>query len=62
MKQLAQSLFSLLFIATGAIAQERTIKSADVAREGYKDPPEISVKIQNATYRTTITGAIENLT
>ncbi|MBB6239677.1 hypothetical protein HDC90_004335 [Pedobacter sp. AK013] len=49
MKQLAQSLFSLLLIATGAIAQERTIKSTDVAREGYKDPPVTSIQIKDAT-------------
>jgi hypothetical protein len=49
MKQLAQSLFSLLFIATGAITQERTIKSTDVARRGYKDPPIAGVKIKDAT-------------
>jgi len=39
MKELDQSLFSLLFIAPGAILQERTIKSTEVAREGFRDPP-----------------------
>jgi len=42
MKQLAQRWFLLLLIATGAITQERTIKSIDVAKESYKDPPVIS--------------------
>ncbi|NII84295.1 hypothetical protein [Pedobacter sp. SG918] len=45
MKQLTQDLFSLLFIATGAIAKKRTIKSTDVVRKDYKDPPVISFKI-----------------
>lgn len=49
MKQLTQSLFSLLFIATRAIAQERTIKSTDVAGGSYKDPPVTSVQIKDAT-------------
>ncbi|WP_426326811.1 hypothetical protein [Pedobacter sp. R-06] len=49
MKQLAQSLFSLLFIAPGAIKQERTIKSTDVARRGYKDPPVRGIQIKDAT-------------
>ncbi|WP_162799831.1 hypothetical protein [Pedobacter jeongneungensis] len=49
MKQLTQSLFSLMFIATEARAQERTIRSTEVVKEGYKDPPEPGVKIKNAT-------------
>lgn len=49
MKLLMQSLFSSLFIATGAIANDGTIRSAGLVREDYKDPPEPNVKIKNAT-------------
>lgn len=45
MKQLTQSLFSLMFIATRAIAKIRTNKSTEVVGDGYKDPLKSVIKL-----------------
>ncbi|WP_293311058.1 SusC/RagA family TonB-linked outer membrane protein [Pedobacter sp. UBA5917] len=56
MKKLLQSLFILLFIATSAIAQDRTITGTVTASEDGLPLPGVSVKIKGATGGTT-TGA-----
>jgi TonB-dependent starch-binding outer membrane protein SusC len=56
MKKLLQSLFILLFIASSAIAQDRTITGTVTAREDGLPLPGVSVKIKGATSGTT-TGA-----
>ncbi|ARS41869.1 SusC/RagA family TonB-linked outer membrane protein [Sphingobacteriaceae bacterium GW460-11-11-14-LB5] len=56
MKKLLQSLFILLFIATSAIAQERTITGTVTGKEDGMPLPGVSVKIKGTTGGTT-TGA-----
>jgi len=56
MKKLLQSLFILLFIASSAIAQERTITGTVTGKEDGMPLPGVSVKIKGATGGTT-TGA-----
>eukprot|EP01012_Entosiphon_sulcatum_P019074 TRINITY_DN238_c0_g4_i1.p1 TRINITY_DN238_c0_g4~~TRINITY_DN238_c0_g4_i1.p1 ORF type:complete len:1040 (+),score=56.25 TRINITY_DN238_c0_g4_i1:1625-4744(+) len=56
MKKLLQSLFILLFIATSAMAQDRTITGTVTASEDGLPLPGVSVKIKGATGGTT-TGA-----
>jgi len=56
MKKLLQSLFILLFIASSAIAQERTITGTVTAHEDGLPLPGVSVKIKGAIGGTT-TGA-----
>jgi len=56
MKKLLQSLFILLFIATSAIAQDRTITGTVTASEDGMPLPGVSVKIKGASGGTT-TGA-----
>ncbi|WP_029274840.1 SusC/RagA family TonB-linked outer membrane protein [Pedobacter borealis] len=53
MKKLLQSLFILLFIATSAIAQDRTITGTVTAQEDGLPLPGVSVKIKGATGGTT---------
>jgi len=56
MKKLLQSLFILLFIATSAIAQDRTITGTVTGKDDGMPLPGVSVKIKGATGGTT-TGA-----
>jgi len=56
MKKLLQSLFILLFIASSAMAQERTITGTVTGKEDGLPLPGVSVKIKGATGGTT-TGA-----
>ncbi|WP_431293469.1 SusC/RagA family TonB-linked outer membrane protein [Pedobacter sp. P26] len=56
MKKLLQSLFILLFIATSAIARDRTITGTVTAQEDGLPLPGVSVKIKGASGGTT-TGA-----
>lgn len=56
MKKLLQSLFILLFIASSAIAQDRTISGTVTGKEDGLPLPGVSVRIKGATGGTT-TGA-----
>ena len=53
MENLLKGLFILLFIATGAIAQERTIKGIIAAREAPNPLSKQVLKLKKAAYRTT---------
>lgn len=53
MKNLHKGSFILLFIATGAVAHERTIEGAIAAREAPNPFPKTGTKTKDAIERTT---------
>lgn len=57
MKKLLQSLFILLFIATSAIAQDRTITGTVTAQEDGLPLPGVSVRIKDASNSGVSTNA-----